>query len=90
MASTREVSVPILQRWNCANCGRTNDTAVDPLGFAQCEYCTDVATVRPQTPWASRISRLAAKFFSFLSGQSGCIQSQPVVAQAGRRENLTR
>src|SRR4029077_6409335 len=37
----------LLRGWNCRNCGRHNKTLVAGDGTAKCEYCTDVAEIRP-------------------------------------------
>ena len=92
MRTTFQASDSVLQRWNCANCGRANQTVVSQDRFAQCEYCADTARVRLFVPWLPRVFGFAARLMSSLVGESGCIQWRPVLAPARRWTgvNLTR
>jgi hypothetical protein len=92
MTNTLSASDFALQRWNCANCGRANETVVAPVGTAQCEYCADVAKVKPFVPWVRRLTGYVSGLWFSLSGESGCIQWRPALSKvrAWSRVNLTR
>jgi hypothetical protein len=68
--------------WSCPNCGRSNKTAMALDGTAECEYCTDVARVRPFHPWGPKLFSYGARLLSSIGGESGCIQWRLVLAEA--------
>jgi hypothetical protein len=70
----------LLRGWNCRNCGRHNKTLVAGDGTAKCEYCTDVAEVRPLHPWGQKLLRTAKSLLSSLTSESGCLHWRPVFA----------
>ena len=37
----------LIRKWNCRNCGRSNDTEVALDGTVKCEYCVDVRKIQP-------------------------------------------
>jgi hypothetical protein len=38
----------ILRKWNCRNCGRSNEIVVAPDATVKCEYCSDIAPIKPR------------------------------------------
>jgi hypothetical protein len=72
----------LLRRWNCRNCGRSNETLVAANGTAKCEYCTDVAEVRPLHSWGQRLFRFASSLLSSLTNESGCLHWRLIPAPA--------
>jgi hypothetical protein len=74
----------LLRSWNCRNCGRRNKTLVAQDGTAKCEYCTDVAEVRPIYPGARKLFRFASNLLSSLTSGSVCLRWRPVPVPPGR------
>lgn len=72
----------LLRSWNCANCGRHNKTLVAQDGTAKCEYCTDVAEVRPLYRGARKLFRFASNLLLAFTSGSGCVHWRPVLAPA--------
>jgi len=75
---SRHTVTAVLRRWNCANCGRSNRTAVTVAGTAECEYCTTSMRIQPLQPWGPRLFRFAARLMSLGSRKPGCLHWRPV------------
>ena len=66
-----------LRRWNCRNCGRSNETALALDGTLTCDYCTEVGRLEPLPPWKVSLLGHAGRIVSWMTGEPGGEENRP-------------
>ena len=68
---------PDLRRWNCRNCGRSNETALALDGTLTCDYCTEVGGPEALRPWKVRLNGYAGRLVALMTGEPRGAERRP-------------